>query len=75
MKTMRLEYPIAVLCRVFGISRSGFYAWSNGEPSPRAQADERLKVAIKAVHKQSRETYGHAARAARAGGTGLCGWP
>ena len=58
MKTMRLEYPIAVLCRVFAVSRSGFYAWSKGALSPRAQTDERLKVAIKAVHKQSRETYG-----------------
>ena len=58
MKTMRLEYPIAVLCRAFGVSRSGYYAWSSGALSPRAQADERLKVAIKAVHTQSRETYG-----------------
>jgi hypothetical protein len=58
MNTLRLEYPISVLCCVFGVSRSGYYAWSNGEPSPRAQADERLKVAIEAVHKQSRETYG-----------------
>ena len=42
----------------FRVSRSGYYAWANGAPSPRAQADERLKVAIKAVHTQSRETYG-----------------
>ncbi|MFI4939587.1 MAG: IS3 family transposase [Burkholderiales bacterium] len=58
MKTMRLEYPIAILCRAFGVSRSGFYSWSDGKPSHRKQEDERLKVAIKAVHKQSRETYG-----------------
>ncbi|MBC3935568.1 IS3 family transposase [Undibacterium sp. CY7W] len=58
MKTMRLHYPIAVMCRVFGVSRSGYYAWAKGTLSPRAQADERLKVAIKAVHTQSRETYG-----------------
>ena len=58
MKMIRHDYPIAVLCRVFGVSRSGFYAWLNGKPSSRAQEDERLKVAIKAVHKQSRETYG-----------------
>jgi putative transposase len=58
MNTMRLDYPIAVLCRAFEVSRSGFYAWSKGKLSPRAQVDERLKVAIKAVHKQSRETYG-----------------
>ena len=55
---MRLEYPVTVLCRAFEVSRSGFYAWAGGEESPRAKEDERLKVAITAVHKQSRETYG-----------------
>ena len=55
---MRLEYPVTVMCRAFDVSRSGYYAWANGVLSPRAQADERLKVAIKAVHTQSRETSG-----------------
>jgi transposase InsO family protein len=55
---MRLDYPIALLCRVFDVSRSGFYAWLARKPSQRQQADERLKVAIKAAHRQSRETYG-----------------
>lgn len=55
---MRLEYPVALLCRVFGVSRSGFYAWLERKSSERAQTDERLKVAIKAIHRQSRETYG-----------------
>ncbi|MBF0779402.1 IS3 family transposase, partial [Streptococcus cuniculi] len=35
-----------------------FYAWANGKPSQRAQDDARLKVAIEAVHAQSRQTYG-----------------
>lgn len=55
---MRLDYPVALLCRVFDVSRSGFYAWLNSKPSPRSQEDERLKVAIQAVHTQSRESYG-----------------
>lgn len=55
---MRLDYPIALLCRVFDVSRSGFYAWIARKPSQRQQAGEQLKVAIKAVHRQSRETYG-----------------
>jgi transposase InsO family protein len=55
---MRPDYPIALLCRVFEVSRSGFYAWLNRKPSSRRQADERLKVAIRAAHRQSRETYG-----------------
>jgi transposase InsO family protein len=58
MKTMRLEFPVKTLCRVFDVSRSGFYDWLNGKPSKRAQDDARLKVAIQAVHAQSRETYG-----------------
>ena len=33
MKTLRLEYPVTVLCRVFDVSRSGFYAWAEGKPS------------------------------------------
>jgi hypothetical protein len=56
MKTMRLDYPTKMLCRTFDVSRSGFYTWLAGKPSCRAQEDERLKVAIKAVHRQSRET-------------------
>jgi hypothetical protein len=47
-----------LLCRVFGVSRSGFYAALERQPSQRAQDDERLKVAIKAAHVQTRETYG-----------------
>ena len=55
---MRLDYPIALLSRVFDVSRSGLYAWLARKPSQRQQADERLKVAIKAAHWQSRKTYG-----------------
>ena len=58
MKTLRLEFPVTVMCRVFGISRSGFYAWASGKPSRRTQEDALLKVAIEAVHAQSRQTYG-----------------
>jgi transposase InsO family protein len=58
MKSVRLEYPLGLLCRVFDVSRSGFYAAFERPPSQRAQDDERLKVAIKAAHVQARETYG-----------------
>lgn len=44
--------------RVLGVSRSGFYDWLKRSPSARAQEDERLKIAIKAAHRRSRETYG-----------------
>jgi len=46
------------MCRVFGVSRSGFYDWEDSNPSCHSQEDERLKVAIKAAHKRTRKTYG-----------------
>ncbi len=58
MMTLRLEFPIAVLCRALEVSRSGFYAWEKRPPSMRHQEDERLKVAIRAAHTRTRETYG-----------------
>jgi transposase InsO family protein len=42
---------------VLNVSRSGFYTWLRRKPSRRAKEDERLKVAIKAAHKRTRESY------------------
>jgi len=57
MKEWRIQFPIKVMCRVLNVSRSGFYTWLRRKPSRRAQEDERLKVAIKAAHKRTRESY------------------
>jgi len=46
------------MCRVLGVSRAGFYAWSGREPSARAQEDERLTRRIREIHKENREVYG-----------------
>lgn len=58
MKQWRRHFPVEVMSRVFNVSRSGFYAWVGRKPSLHAQEDERLKVAIKAAHKRTRQTYG-----------------
>ena len=57
MKEWRLHFSVKIMSRLFEVSRSGFYAWLDRPPSRRAQEDERLKVAIKAAHKKTRETY------------------
>lgn len=49
---------MAVACRVLEVSRSGFYDWRGRPPSKREQENERLKVAIRAAHIRTRETYG-----------------
>ena len=50
--------PVATLCRVLEVSRSGFYAWEDRDPSKRSMDDDKLVVEIVAIHKASRETYG-----------------
>lgn len=52
------EYRITDLCRVAGVSRSGFYAWRHRAPSDRDHADAELLVEIRAIHAASRGTYG-----------------
>jgi len=51
-------YPIRVLCRCLAVSRSGYYAWREREPSDRAQDDAGLKIKIAASHSASNRTYG-----------------
>jgi transposase InsO family protein len=52
------DCPVALMCRALEVSRSGYYAWCSRPPSQRSRADERLRVAIRAAHQASRQTYG-----------------
>jgi putative transposase len=54
----KATYPVATLCRVLGVSPSGYYAWSKRPPSARAQADHVLLTQLRAMHTRSRHTYG-----------------
>ncbi len=38
----RQQHSVAMLCRVLGVSRSGYYAWRYRGPSRRAVSDEVL---------------------------------
>jgi len=51
-------YPIATMCRLLGVSSSGYYAWRKRMPSRRAQADAVLLLQIRAAHAASYGTYG-----------------
>jgi transposase InsO family protein len=54
----RDSYPLTLMCRVLAVARTGFYAWLRRPPSARAQADTRLRLAIRAIHAAHRERYG-----------------
>jgi putative transposase len=58
VKAEKAHYPIAVLCSVLSVSRSGFYAWMQRPPSARAKSDAALVLDIRAAHKLGRRTYG-----------------
>lgn len=46
------------MCRVFGVSPSGFYAWSKRGPSAHAMRDAELRVRIRLYHARSKGRYG-----------------
>jgi putative transposase len=54
----KATYPIALLCRVLGVSRAGYYGWRRRPPSARAAADAAVTETICAIHRCSRGTYG-----------------
>jgi len=58
VKAEKAHYPIAVLCSVLSVSRSGFYAWERRPKPARAKADAALVLDIRAAHKLGRGTYG-----------------
>ena len=58
IEAYREAFPIRVMCALYEVSASGFYAWRSRPVSERAAEDERLVERIQAVHMKSRETYG-----------------
>jgi len=58
VKAEKAHYPVAVLCSVLSVSRSGFYAWLERPLSARKRADAALAIDIRAAHKLGRKTYG-----------------
>lgn len=51
-------YPIALLCRLLQVSRSGYYAWCRRKESRRKAADRALLAQIDRIHQQSQRRYG-----------------
>ena len=55
----KAQHPVRTLCEALGVSASGFYAW-RGRPllTPRVRVDRGLRARIRAIHAESRGTYG-----------------
>lgn len=58
MKANQARYPVALMCRLLKVSKSGFYAWEDRPLSARARADIALSALIHGIHRRSRGAYG-----------------
>ncbi len=72
MTANQANFPVASMCVVFGVSRSGYYAWRDRQPSARAVADRALSDRIAVSHERSGGTYGVPRVHADLGADGVC---
>jgi putative transposase len=54
----RTSFPVQLMCRMLGVSKSGYYGWRDRPPSKRSRENEALDAKIREIHWRSRETYG-----------------
>ena len=54
----RTSFPVQFMCRILGVSRSGYYDWKMRPPSGRSCENATLTSKIREIHRRSRETYG-----------------
>lgn len=52
------EFPIRDMCRVMGVSRSGFYDSLNRPPSERSKRGDRIRKSVAQVHQETDAIYG-----------------
>jgi transposase InsO family protein len=58
IEAMASDYSLNALCEAFAVSRSGYYAWREREPSARAQANARLLAEIQLIRQGEEVCYG-----------------
>ena len=59
IEALTSRYPVAPMCRLLRVSRSGFYAWQQRLPSAREMANRRLSKEIRTIHHEVNGIYGH----------------
>lgn len=57
-RTEAAHYPVTVLFRLLGVSKSGYYAHVDREPSVRVHNDLRITTKIRAIRARTRGVYG-----------------
>lgn len=52
------SFPVALMCDVLDVSKSGYYASIERPPSQRAERSQQIRAAVRQVHAQSHGVYG-----------------
>jgi transposase InsO family protein len=58
MNDHQAQFPVSVMCSVFQVSRSGYYAWNKRPESTRSKENRELSQEIAAIHRESDGIYG-----------------
>lgn len=54
----KTEFPAHRLCKVLGVSQSGYFAWKDRPASPRQREDMLILAHVRSAYALSHETYG-----------------
>jgi putative transposase len=68
----KATHPVRRLCRVLGVSASGYWAWRKRPPAARTGANQHLTECIRTIHQASRGTYGAPRIHAELQAAGMC---
>ena len=67
----KASHSVRRMCRLLGVSASGFWAWQHRTPPARHEADARILARIAVAHAASRGTYGAPRIRAELGAAGI----
>ena len=52
------EFPVKLICKVLGVSSSGYYDWCGRDPSNREKRRIEIMILIDRIHQNSKDRYG-----------------
>jgi len=58
MKHHKFKFPVGKMCKMLGVSKSGYYNWLKSGPSKRWLENEAISIEIHTIFKESFESYG-----------------
>lgn len=58
IRAEKASHPVSLICKVLGVSRSGYYAWKRRPVPERRLSDRRLAKEIRRIYAERRRGYG-----------------